>query len=335
MLKQGNQRGFSRTALADDGGGLSFFYLQIQFFEHFFPRTVTERHVLKRDVTDHVRFKLYLLVVFLLTLQVHDLKQAVGCNQRILNGLVGRYQRADGRDDVADERIEHHQCSRCQFLVDDQHTSHPEHRNGDGCRDELDATLCHDRSVNAAERVLQQMHEAGLRLQVGKVLYAETLDGGDGVDGFHQLCLQVRAALHDTTLVFPVQPIEPPEDKQEKRCGCQRHKGKLPRIHEHQTHREKQDHHVHHQIERHVVDKIPDFHRIVHTRDNLTHTHRIEELLRECQQVLVISQYQGGVDALSGLQCQDALHGSDKGAENQDDNHHHAHQVKQVDVSVH
>ena len=68
MLQKGDQRSFSRTALADDSGGLSFLYLQVKSFEHFFPRTVTERHVLKRDVTDHVRFKLYLLAVVLFTL---------------------------------------------------------------------------------------------------------------------------------------------------------------------------------------------------------------------------------------------------------------------------
>ena len=198
----------------------------------------------------------------------------------------------------------------------------------------MDATLCHDRSVNAAERVLQQMHEAGLRLQVGKVLDAETLDGGDGVDGFHQLCSKSALLSMIPRWYFRFSRLNP--QKISRKSGADASVTRAS-SHEYTNIRPTEKSRIIMFTTKSSDTLLMKFrfspHR--HTRDDLTHTHRVKELLRECQQVLVISQYQGGIDALSGLQCQDALHGSDKGAENQDDNHHHAHQVEQVDVSVH
>lgn len=52
---------------------------------------------------------------------------------------------------------------------------------------------------------------------------------------------------------------------------------------------------------RYVVDEVADFYGIVHTRNDFADAHRVEKLLRQREQVLVVSQDKGGVYALSGL----------------------------------
>ena len=312
VLEKRDQGSLARTTFTYDGGRFSLLNLQVHPLEHLLTRTVTEENILKRDIPNHIRLQYYLPVIVLFALQIHDLEKAVGGNQGILNGLVGRNQKADGRNHVAYQGIEHHQGARCQFPVYHQQAPHPQHGDGDGGRDKLYASLCHNGAVDAVERILQQKNETRFGLQIGKCFDAETLDGGNRIDRLHQLGLQICTALHDATLVFLVQPVESPEDEQEQRGGCQRDECQFPRIDKHQTDGEEQDHQVHHQVERHIVDEVAYLYRIVHTRNDFAHTHRIEELLRQCKQMLIVAQYQGSINPLSGPQGKDAFHGTDK-----------------------
>ena len=89
VLQKGNQCCFARTAFSDDGGSLAFFYGQIQGVEYFLARTISEGDILKGDVAHHIRFQNDLLFIVLLSFQIHNLKQAVGGYQCVLNSLVG------------------------------------------------------------------------------------------------------------------------------------------------------------------------------------------------------------------------------------------------------
>ena len=147
--------------------------------------------------------------------------------------------------------------------------------------------------------------------------------------------LQVGTALHDVALVFAVHLVEAVEYHQEQRRGQQGNQCQLPRVDEHQAYGKHQYHDVDQQVERYVVDEVADFYGIVHARDDFAHPHGVEELLGQCQQVLVIAQYQRRINPLSGFQGKDAFHGADERAQQQQDEHDDPHEVEQVQVSVH
>ena len=108
-------------------------------------------------------------------------------------GLVRTYQRADGRKHITYQRIEYHQATRGERLVDNEIAPNPQHRHRNGRRYNVDAVAGEYCALRTYVCVAQQAYETRFGFQVGVRLYAETLKllgrkhalvvrGNDGLD---------------------------------------------------------------------------------------------------------------------------------------------------------
>ena len=194
-------------------------------------------------------------------------------------GLVRTYQRADGRKHITYQRIEHHQATRGERLVDNKVVSNPQHRHRNDRRYNVDAVAGEYCALRTYVCVAQQAYKTRFGFQVGVRLDAKTLNGGDGIERFYQLRLQVGCRLHDLSLIAFVEPVEQKEhhEKQGRRDQC--NQGQFPRIDKHHANSESQYQHIHHQVYQYVVDKRAYLHRIVNARNDFAHAHGVEELL--------------------------------------------------------
>ena len=93
MLQQRHHRCLSGSALTDNGRRLTLLEFQTQSLKDILTSAITERHILKSDIVDHLPRQFHLSTFILLSLQVHDLEQTVGCDIGILQLLVRRDQR--------------------------------------------------------------------------------------------------------------------------------------------------------------------------------------------------------------------------------------------------
>src|SRR5688572_29741900 len=124
-LHERRDRALPRATLADNPGHGATGEAQRDVSQRRSARPVAEAHVLELDVATG-RGRNRRAGYDAIALQVHDLEQAVGSDERILDRTIRGDERHDRTRQVSEQCVARHELTRREAPVNDENRSYPE-----------------------------------------------------------------------------------------------------------------------------------------------------------------------------------------------------------------
>ncbi len=327
-LEEREERALAGAALPDDSRERAAANGEREVLEHRRPCAVAEGDALEVDVA-RVRGCELDAAASGVELEVQDLEEPVGGDERILDDAVDVHERGERTGEVPDDRVARHELTRRELLRQHGARADPEHGDGAQARHALRGVGGQDAVPTRAIDDSQQAHEPRFRLLADLPLEAEALDRPDGGERFDELRLEIGRTLHGGALRTSIGAVGEPQHQGVERDGREHDRGERPGV-ERQEHRGKgDDEHVHRDVERGLVDERADLHGVVHARDDLAHPHGVEESLGEAQQVTVVAEDERAVEMLPRAEEEQVPGDAELDLRREQEEHGDAHHVEQ------